>query len=114
MKKDFISIISFVVDSIRVRLYGVDQSMRAIILTGDSGIGKDSFLQGCFTGLNYKDAAKHILKGSLKGATGFSSASLNTMKGIIYNVISDDLSSANNSTNLDTITAPNLPVENKK
>lgn len=110
---DFISIISFIIDSIRVRLYGSDQSMRAMILTGDSGIGKDSFLQGCFTGLNYRKAAKHILKGPLKGATGFSAASLNTMKGIIYNVISDDLSSANNSTNLDTITAPQLPVENK-
>ena len=110
---DCVSIISFIINSIRVRLYGDSQSMRAMIITGDSGIGKDSFLQGVLTGLNYRKADKYILRGSLRGATGFSVANEKDMKGIMYNYISDDLSSANNSTNLDTITSPRLPLEIK-
>jgi len=84
-----------------------------IIITGDSGIGKDSFLQGILTGLNYRKADAYILRGSLKGATGFSVAPEKTMKGIMYNYIGDDLSAANNSTDLDTITSPRFPIEVK-
>lgn len=110
---DFESILAFTINSIRVRLYGSDQSMRAVIITGDSGIGKDSFLQGCCTGLNYRKANQYILKGSIYGATKFSAAKLKKFKSIMYNYISDDLGSANESTNLDTITNPFLGIENK-
>ena len=112
-ENDYFSIISFIVNSIRVRLYGEMKSMRALILTGDSGIGKDSFWQGVLTGLNYKKADEYILRGSLRGATGFSVASEREMKRIMYNYISDDLSSANNSTDLNTISDPRLPLEIK-
>lgn len=111
--EDFVSIVSFVVHSIRVRLYANDQSMRVIIITGDSGVGKDSFLQGCLTGLNYKKANDVVLRGSLKGATGFSAARIEKIKRIMYNYISDNLSATNQSTDLDTITAPQIGVENK-
>jgi hypothetical protein len=110
---DFYSIISFITNSIKVRLYADPKAMRAMIVTGDSGIGKDSFLVGCFTGLNYEAAKEYVHKGSLYGATGFSSATSEKLRSIFYNYISDDLAAANRSTNLDTITETFLPVEVK-
>lgn len=112
-ENDYYSLVSFLTNSIKVRLYGDSQAMRAMIVTGDSGVGKDSFLQGILTGLNYRKADNYILRGSLKGATGFATMGEKSMKSVMYNYISDDLSAANNSTNLDTITSPRLPLEVK-
>ena len=113
--EDIDSLIVFVAATQRVHFFGDVKSYFCLLLTGDSGIGKDSFFPSICCGLDYmSDDAKEVLyKGSLYGNTKFSSIDEKQANKLFYNWISDDIDAANAVNKLDTINNPYFRIERK-
>lgn len=113
--EDIDSLIVFVAATQRVHFFGDVKSYFCLLLTGDSGIGKDSFFPSLCCGLDYmSDDAKEVLyKGSLYGNTKFSSIDEKQANKLFYNWISDDIDAANAVNKLDTINNPYFRIERK-
>lgn len=113
---DIDSLILFVASTLRVHFFGDVKSYYCLLLTGDSGIGKDSFFPSFCLGMDYMDLAAndYLYKGSLFGTTRFSTISEESANKLLYNWISDDIEAANMVNKLDLINNPYFRIERKK
>ena len=114
--QDIDSLIIFIASTQRVHFFGDIRCYYCLLLTGDSGIGKDSFFPSFCMGMDYMDykANDYLYKGSLYGTTRFSNISEPAANKLMYNWISDDIEAANMVNKLDIINNPYFRIERKK
>jgi len=112
---DIDSLIIFIAATQRVHFFGDVKSYYCLLLTGDSGIGKDSFFPSVCCGVDYmsEDANSVLYKGSLYGATNFTTIDEKQANKLFYNWISDNIEAANVVNKLDIINNPFFKIERK-
>lgn len=112
---DIDSLIVFIAATQRVHFFGDVKGYFCLLLTGDSGIGKDSFFPSVCCGVDYmsSDANEVLYKGSLYGTTNFSTIDEKQVNKLFYNWISDNIEAANAVNKLDIINNPFFKIERK-
>lgn len=113
--EDVDSLIIFIASTQRVHFFGDVLGYCCLVLTGDSGIGKDSLFPSICSGFNFlsNEQKSVIYKGSLYGATKFSTIDEKFANKLMYNWVSDDIESANVINKLDIINNPHFSIERK-
>lgn len=96
----------------KLKLYGNPEYMRALVIVGEGGIGKDYIITSLIMG-EFRKYSTLYFDGSEKGATDFSTMTPEKANQILINIISDDIEGLNKSVKLDTITNEIYKIENK-
>lgn len=96
----------------KLKLYGDPEFMRALVVVGEGGIGKDYIITSLILG-EFRKYSKLYYDGSEKGATDFSTLTPEKANKILINIISDNIDGLNKSVKLDNITNEMYKIENK-
>lgn len=105
------SMILFCAATIRFKFMDDSRFGKLIQVTGDSNVGKDSFIPSLFLG-EYIENSEYVHQGALF-TKGFLSISTEKCKSLIYNIISDDIMASNECGELSKITDLNIVCNNK-
>lgn len=109
--QDVKSMILFCACSIRFKFFDDQTCGKLIQITGDSNVGKDSFIPSLFLG-EYIEHSEYYHQGALF-QKGFLTIPSEKCKSLLYNIISDDLMASNEIAELSKITNFEIICNNK-
>ena len=109
---DYECLVLFCAAAQKLKLYGDPEFMRALIIVGAGGIGKDYILTSFILG-EFRKYSQLYYDGSEKGVTNFSTLTPEVANKILINIISDDIEGLNKSVKLDNVTNELYKIENK-
>ena len=109
--QDVKSMILFCAASIRYKFFDDQTCGKLIQVTGDSNVGKDSFIPSLFLG-EWIEFSEYYHQGALF-QKGFLTIPSEKCKSLLYNIISDDLMASNEIAELSKITNFEIVCNNK-
>ncbi|MBR0335104.1 MAG: hypothetical protein IIX13_09245 [Bacteroidales bacterium] len=109
--QDVKSMILFCAASIRYKFFDDQTCGKLIQITGDSNVGKDSFIPSLFLG-EWIEFSEYYHQGALF-QKGFLTIPSEKCKSLLYNIISDDLMASNEIAELSKITNFEIVCNNK-
>ena len=109
--QDVKSMILFCAASIRYKFFDDQTCGKLIQITGDSNVGKDSFIPSLFLG-EWIEYSEYYHQGALF-QKGFLTIPSEKCKSLLYNIISDDLMASNEIAELSKITNFDIICNNK-
>lgn len=109
--QDVKSMILFCAASIRYKFFDDQTCGKLIQVTGDSNVGKDSFIPSLFLG-EWIEYSEYYHQGALF-QKGFLTIPSEKCKSLLYNIISDDLMASNEIAELSKITNFEIVCNNK-
>jgi hypothetical protein len=107
---DVLQLIFFCAASIRKKFFDEYQWGKMLVLSGDSGVGKDTFFPSMLAG-SYALDNEQIFSDKQKSGE-FNTLTPEMAKKIMYTIVSDDLE-ASNMTGINDITKPTFHINNK-
>jgi hypothetical protein len=107
---DISQLVFFCAATIRKKFYDEFQWGKMLVLSGDSGVGKDTFFPSMLVG-SYAIDNEHIFSEKQKSGE-FTTLTPKMAKKIMYTIVSDDLE-ASNLTGINDITKPTYHINNK-
>ena len=107
---DVLQLIFFCAASIRKKFFDEYQWGKMLVLSGDSGVGKDTFFPSMLVG-SYALENEQIFSDKQKSGE-FNTLTPEMAKKVMYTIVSDDLE-ASNMTGINDITKPTFHINNK-
>jgi len=107
---DVLQLIFFCAASIRKKFFDEYQWGKMLVLSGDSGVGKDTFFPSMLVG-SYVLDNEQIFSDKQKSGE-FNTLTPEMAKKVMYTIVSDDLE-ASNMTGINDITKPTFHINNK-
>ena len=111
-ENDFACFLLFCIASQKLKLQHNSEIMRALIVSGAGGLGKDNVLT-CFVLGELRKFSNNYFSGKENGATNFSAFNTEIANKILINIISDDIEGLNQAVKLDNITTELYKIETK-